>query len=157
MLTLLAAGCGTDQTGVTDPRTQPADSIAANYTLASVNEKPLPAEVYAFAYLDDSTRLVHNVSVFATEGHVHLGADGTYEQRINMEARVDGQLSARPVYSDHGSWRAIEHSNLVRFESFFLEAVGVFNGIASNRMVGLSQNLTGENGFQNADFTYVRQ
>ena len=97
------------------------------------------------------------MSVVATDGHVHLGADGTYEQRVNMQTMVDGQFSGRPVYSDHGAWRAIEHSNVVRFESFFLEAVGVFNGIASNRTVGLSQNLAGKSGFQNAEFTYIRQ
>jgi hypothetical protein len=155
-LTLFAAACGTDQTAVTDP-TPPVDSISATYTLTSVNERPLPAEVYAFSYLDDSTGLFHHVSVVATDGHVHLGADGTYEQRVNMQALVDGQLFGHPVYSDHGAWRAIEHSNVVLFESFFLEAVGVFNGIANNRTVGLSQNLTGEAGFQNAEFSYMRQ
>lgn len=162
VLALFAAACGADRApGVTDPPPPPpppADSIAARYVLSSVNEQPLPAEVYAGIYLAGDTVTYHDVRVVATEGYVHLYADGTYEQRVKMQVFVDGQLSGRPVYGDNGKWRAIPFSELVRFESQYNAALKVFHGIAHNRKVWLAQEITGgEAGATDNDFIYVKQ
>lgn len=162
-LSLLAAACGADRSpGVTEPPPPPppppADSIAARYVLSAVNDKPLPAEVYAGIYLAGDTVTYHDVRVFATEGYVHLHADGTYEQRVKMQVFVDGQLSGRPVYGDNGRWRAIPYSELIRFESQYNSALSVFHGIAHNRKVWLAQEITGgEAGATDNDFIYVKQ
>jgi hypothetical protein len=160
-LALVVAACSADRSpGVTDPPPPPppADSIAARYVLSEVNEKPLPAEVYAGIYLAGDTVTYHDVRVVATEGYVHLYADGTYEQRVKMQVFVDGQLSGRPVYGDNGRWRAIPFSELVRFESQYNSALSVFHGIAHNRKVWLAQDITGgEAGAPDNDFIYVKQ
>lgn len=161
-LALLAAACSADRAAIiTDPPPPPpppADSIAARYVLSSVNELPLPAEVYAGLYLEEGTGMWRDVRVIATEGYVQLRADGTFEQRVKMQVLLDGQLSGRPVYNDHGKWRAIPYSGLVRFESEYSSEIGVFHGLAHNRKVWLSQEITGgEAGAVDSDFIYVKQ
>jgi len=160
-LALAAAACGSERpAGITDPPPPPppTDSIAARYVLDAVNEHSLPAEVYAGVYLDEGTGVFRDLRVVATDGYVHLRADGTFEQRVTMQVLVDGQMSGRPVYGDHGRWRAIPYSDLVRFESEYNAALGVFHGLAHNRKVWLSQEITGgEQGAQDNDFTYVMQ
>lgn len=158
-LAVVTAACNSDRpSGVTAPPPVEADSISARYVLTSVNEQPLPAVVYAGMYLEGDTVRYRDVRVVATEGYVHLRADGTFDQRVKMEVFVDGHLSGRPVYADNGSWRAIPHSELLRFESTYNAALGVFHGLAHNRKVWLSQEITGgEAGAQDNDFIYVKQ
>ncbi|MBI2408075.1 MAG: hypothetical protein HYV19_07235 [Gemmatimonadetes bacterium] len=158
-LALITAACTADRpSGITAPPPTEVDSIAARYVLTSVNDQPLPAVVYAGLYLDGDTVLYHDVRVVATEGFVHLRTDGTFDQRVKMEAWVNGHLSGRPVYVDNGNWRSIPYSDLVRFESTYSAAAGVFHGLAHNRKVWLSQEITGgEAGAADNDFTYVKQ
>ena len=160
-LALFTAACRSDRSvGIADPPPPPppADSIAARYVLSTVNERPLPAEVYAGVYLDEGTGFFRDVRVIATEGYVHLRTDGTFEQRVKMQVFVDGELSGRPVYGDQGRWRSIPYSELVRFESEYNPAPSVFHGLAHKRKVWLSQEITGgEAGALDSDFIYVRQ
>ncbi|MDP1892465.1 MAG: hypothetical protein Q8K55_16390 [Gemmatimonadaceae bacterium] len=160
-LALFAAACHAERSAVITeppPPPPPGDSIAARYVLSSVNDQPLPVEVYAGLYLEEGTGISRDVRVIATEGYVQLRADGTFEQRVKMQVLLDGQLSGRPVYGDHGKWRSIPYSDLVRFESEYSSALGVFHGIAHNRKVWLSQEITGgEAGAVDNDFIYVRQ
>jgi hypothetical protein len=159
-LALVTAACGSDNPSdvTAPPPPTEVDSVAARYVLTSVNDQPLPAVVYAGTYQDGDTVRYHDVRVVATEGYVHLRTDGTFDQRVKMEAWVDGRLSGRPVYADNGGWRAIPFSELVRFESTYNAALGVFHGLAHNRKVWLSQEITGgEAGAVDNDFIYVKQ
>ncbi|MHB1310714.1 MAG: hypothetical protein ACYC3L_01765 [Gemmatimonadaceae bacterium] len=157
-LVLITAACGSERpAGITDPPPPPADSISARYALSAVNDHALPAEVYAGVYRDEGSGVFRDLRVVATEGYVHLRADGSFDQRVKMQVLVDGQLVGLPVYADFGRWRAIPFSDLVRFESEYSAATGVFHGLAHNSKVWLSQEITGgEAGATDNDYTYVR-
>ncbi len=160
---LLSAACAGDHGTATGPVTRPPDdpppsSIAARYVLTSANGQPMPAEVYAGIYLDETTGDFHDLRVVAMEGHVDLNEDGTFAHFVSMRAVVDGELVGTPRYVDYGHWFAIPHSTDVRFESSFRQWPGIFHGVAQDSTVQLDQELTGgEAGAGNVRYEYVRE
>ncbi|MDE3150919.1 MAG: hypothetical protein KGL93_01595 [Gemmatimonadota bacterium] len=159
---MLSAACAGDRATSPGPVTPPPDdpppvSIAARYTLATVNGHALPVEVYAGVYQDDSTGWFHDLRIVATDGYVDLQSDGSYAHYVSLRTMVDGQLAGTPRYVDYGRWFAVPHSTGVRFESTYRQWPGEFHGTALGGAVQLTQELTGgETGAANADYVYTR-
>lgn len=143
---------------ITDPAPPPppVEQLPARYALAQVNGVSLPAEVYAGVYFDEFTGFFRDLRIVASEGYLLLRDDGTYDQRVKMQAYVDGALTGRPNYEDLGRWAKADVA-LVRFESDYNPNGIVFHGVAKDRTVKLSQEITGgEAGATPREFTYTR-
>jgi hypothetical protein len=159
---LLAACAGEHATGpgpvIPPPIDPPPASLAARYALTSVQGNPLPAEVYAGVYQDDSTGWFHDVRIVAIDGYVDLLADGTFAHFVTMRTTVDGEVAGAPRYVDYGIWVAVPHSTDIRFESTYRQWPGTFHGVAQDNTVALTQELTGgEAGAGGVDYVYTRQ
>jgi hypothetical protein len=159
---LLLSACAGDRAMSPGPVTPPSDqpppvSIAARYTLTNVNGQPLPAQVYAGVYQDESTGWSQDLRIVAVEGYIELHADGTFAHYVTMQTTVDGVLVGTPRYVDYGIWVAVPHSDDIRFESTYRQWPGTFHGVARENAVQLTQELTGgEAGAAGARYEYTR-
>jgi hypothetical protein len=129
--TVLLAACS-------ESLTPAPPAFEGTYVAESVNQQPLPALLVEVP--NPGTSQV--IKVYLLSDTLTVQADGIYRQRGHLEARMDGQVISRQIWSDHGRYaRDGERSN---FESEYLENVAFTADRSADGRLHITQDLTTE-------------
>jgi hypothetical protein len=134
---LVAAAIGCSSTSAPANNTPQTTGV---FNLVLAESQSLPAAVFEGTIVTEDAPAFH-LRVLATSGSFSIDGSGHYEHRVNQDVFIDGALSGRPRYSDHGE--CTRNGAQLQCTSTYLEGVELAATLGNNR-VTIAQDLVGE-------------
>jgi len=144
---LAAAACSDSTAPGTRVPTPDTPSVVGRYALSGAAGFALPALVNTSVAPETGDV----IDVYVLSDTLEVTADGRYEQRARLEARIGQQVVARSNWVDHGSLTS--NSSTLAFASEYIQNVAFTGRLESTGGIRLQQDLAREGNIVEYAFT----